>query len=211
MHHRIRNLFALASAVVALSTRTATTATELSSAVQDRLTALARAHALTLPKASNGCNEEETATTLHALIQTILAPYDGRTEDNRVRVLIGGPDIPIAGRPLTNLALLLHEFATNAAKYGALSMPEGGVNIKCHEDDEQFVLTWTERGGPRIHHQPNGDGFGSLLARATVKGPLGGEISRDWKPEGLTIRLSIAMNARLTTPGCIGCPGLVKK
>jgi two-component sensor histidine kinase len=51
-------------------------------------------------------------------------------------------------------------------------------------------LTWTERGGPRIDHQSDGDGFGSLLANATVKSQFAGEISRTWNPEGLTIRLT---------------------
>ena len=54
----------------------------------------------------------------------------------------------------------------------------------------KFALTWTERGGPRIDHQSDGEGFGSLLAHATVKSQFAGEISRDWNPEGLTIRLS---------------------
>jgi two-component sensor histidine kinase len=106
--------------------------------------------------------------------------------------VISGPDIPIAGSTITSFALLLHEFATNAAKYGALSTPTGTIDIVCVEDDGQFALTWTERGGPRVENQIDGDGFGTLLARATVKGQLGGEISRDWKPDGLTIRLSVA-------------------
>jgi len=90
------------------------------------------------------------------------------------------------------LALLLHEFATNAAKYGALSTPAGHIDISFHQDNGQFRLTWTERGGPRVHHQKNGEGFGTLLARAAAKDFLEGEIARDWKPEGLTICLSIA-------------------
>jgi two-component sensor histidine kinase len=156
--------------------------------------ALARAHALTLPdiSASNRSASAEETTTLHALIQTILAPYEGPATDGGARVAISGPDIPVGGGSLTNLALLLHEFATNAAKYGALSTAAGRIDINCHEENGQFVLTWTERGGPRVNPQKNGEGFGTMLARAAAKGQLGGEISRDWKPEGLTIRLSVA-------------------
>jgi two-component sensor histidine kinase len=177
---------------VALSTQAATTPKELSAAVQSRLMALARAHALTLPDLSARDPSAKETITLHALIQTILAPYDGPTTDSGARVAISGPDISVGGGSLTNLALLLHEFATNAAKYGALSTPAGRIDIRCHEDNGQFHLTWTERGGPCVDHQKNGEGFGTLLARAAAKGPLGGEISRDWKPEGLTMRLSIA-------------------
>jgi len=92
---------------------------------------------------------------------------------------------------VTTFALLLHEFATNAAKYGALSTPAGHVRIDCSEADGQFTLTWRERGGPRIGHPTESEGFGTMLARATVKDQLRGEISREWKPEGLTIRLSV--------------------
>ena len=190
MDHRIKNLFALASGVVALSARSATTAEELSSAVRDRLVALARAHALTLPVTSEGGRRIEQSTTLHALIQTILSPYKGRTEDDGGQVTISGPDIRLGGGSLTGLALLLHEFATNAAKYGALSTPSGHIDIACSDGDGQFALTWTERGGPRVDHQSDGEGFGALLARATVNGQSGGRFSRDWKPEGLTIRTS---------------------
>jgi two-component sensor histidine kinase len=193
MDHRVKNLFALAGGLVAMSARSATTPEELASAVRDRLVALARAHALTLPVISDGGKRTEQSTTLHALIQTILSPYKGRTADDGAQVTISGPDIGLAGGSLTGLALLLHEFATNAAKYGALSTPTGQIDVACSEGDGKFALTWTERGGPRVDHRGDGEeGFGALLARATVKGQLGGDISYDWKAEGLTIRLSVA-------------------
>jgi PAS domain S-box-containing protein len=191
MDHRVKNLFALASGVVALSARSATTPEELSSAVRERLGALARAHALTLPVTSEGGRRIEQSTTLHALIRTILAPYEGRTDGDRARAGISGPDIRLAGGLVTTFALLLHEFATNAAKYGALSTPAGHIDIACSEGDGQFVLTWQERGGPRIDGHSDSEGFGTMLARATVKDQLRGEISRDWQPEGLTIQLSV--------------------
>jgi PAS domain S-box-containing protein len=192
MDHRIKNLFALASGVVALSAGLATTPQELSSAVRHRLAALARAHALTLPVTSEGGRRIEQSTTLHALIQTILLPYGDQTDSDKARVTISGPDIRLAGSLVTTFALLLHEFATNAAKYGALSTPAGHIDIACSESDGRFALTWQERGGPGIDSHSDSEGFGTMLARATVKEQLRGEISRDWKPEGLTIRLSVA-------------------
>jgi len=192
MDHRVKNLFALAGGVVALSARTATSAAELSSAVRDRLIALARAHTLTLPVTSEGGKRIEQSTTLHALIRTILSPYEGRTDGDRARVAISGPDIPLAGSLVTTFALLLHEFATNAAKYGALSTPEGLIRVDCSDGDGQFSLRWQERGGPRVDCPADTEGFGTMLARSTVKDQLRGEILRDWQPEGLTIRLSVA-------------------
>jgi PAS domain S-box-containing protein len=194
MDHRVKNLFALSSGVVALSARVAKTPGELSSAVQARLAALAKAHALTLRGTSGAGPRTEHSTTLHALIKTILSPYEGQTDNGKARVAISGPDIPIVDGSVTSFALLLHEFATNAAKYGALSTSTGCIDIVCSEDDSQFALTWTERGGPQIDHRTQSEGFGTLLARATVQGQLRGEISRNWAPDGLTIRLTVARN-----------------
>ncbi|MEZ2221774.1 PAS domain S-box protein [Rhizobium sp. RCC_161_2] len=191
MDHRVKNLFSLASSVVSLSARAATTPGELASAVSARLNALARAHALTVPRTSDAASRNEQATTLHALIQTIVAPYDITTDSRQSRAIVTGPDIAISGSAVTSFALLLHEFATNAAKYGALSTSGGRVDIACVEDAEHFILTWTESGGPPVDRQTDGDGFGSILAKATVRSQLGGEISREWRSEGLSIRLMV--------------------
>ncbi|WP_341487768.1 PAS domain S-box protein [Pararhizobium sp. A13] len=191
MDHRVKNLFTVASSVVSLSARSADTPSELASAVRDRLNALARAHALTIPRTSEVVGRTEQATTLHRLIGTILAPYDSDLAGHQPRASVVGADIQIGGSAVTSFALLLHEFATNAAKYGALSVPEGAIDISCHEDGEHFVLTWTERGGPPVDRSGDGEGFGTLLGKATVRNQLGGDIVRDWKPEGLSIRLSV--------------------
>ncbi|WP_346657298.1 PAS domain S-box protein [Rhizobium herbae] len=196
MNHRVKNLFTVASSVVSLSARSAETTTELATVVRDRLNALARAHALTIPSFSEASGSSEYTTTLHELIRTILAPYDAVSSGHRARVT--GADVLISGSVVTSFALLLHEFATNAAKYGALSVPEGVVDISCQEDGAQFVLTWTERGGPTVNEKANGDGFGTLLGEATVESQFGGQIVRRWHPEGLSIRLSVARE-RLST------------
>ena len=76
---------------------------------------------LDAPAVAGGSGNGRQSTTLHALIDTILSPHEGRTDDGRARLTVSGPDIPIAASTVTSFALLLHEFATNAAKYGALS------------------------------------------------------------------------------------------
>jgi two-component sensor histidine kinase len=197
MDHRVKNLFALASGVVTLSARSASTPKELAANVSARLGALAQAHALTVPRTSLLSTRTEQATTLHDLLRTILAPYSGGPGETS-RAVVTGPDVPIAGSAVTSFALLLHEFATNAAKYGALSTLDGHVDISCEEDDERFILVWSESGGPTVERTSDGDGFGTLLGRTTVKGQLDGEITRDWRSDGLCIRLAVA-RSRLAT------------
>jgi two-component sensor histidine kinase len=189
MDHRVKNLFALANGVVAISARSASTPKELAHIVGERLGALARAHALTVSTSSaKGVSQ---VATLHALIKTIVAPYEGTTDEGNARITITGADIEVGGDALTGLALLLHEFTTNAAKYGALSVTTGHLDIVISETADRILFTWRERGGPRIDTQVNAEGFGSVLGRMTVTGQLGGKIERDWQPEGLCIRMSV--------------------
>ena len=198
MNHRVKNLFTIASSLVNLSARSAATPKELASDVGARLAALARAHELTLSRTAGSAEPAEASTALHALITTIIAPYDDESQSGSSRVTIGGCDVLLSGEAVTSFALLLYEFATNAAKYGALSTPDGRIDISCADAGQQFLLTWTERGGPPLTEQrEDGEGYGSVLERATVNGQLGGEIARDWTPEGLTIRLSL-LRERLT-------------
>jgi PAS domain S-box-containing protein len=190
MDHRVKNLFTLASGVVTLSARSSATVPDLVSAVTSRLQALAQAHALTIPKTPETTGKSRKTVMLHALIRTMLAPYE-ESGGAGSRAAVTGPDIAIGGNALTSVALLLHEFTTNAAKYGALSTPGGRIDIACAQTEDRFVLTWTESGGPAIARQPGGEGFGTLLATGAVEGQLGGEIVRHWKPEGLSIRLTV--------------------
>jgi PAS domain S-box-containing protein len=197
MNHRIKNLFTVAGSIVALSARHAATPESLAESVKERLAALARAHDLTLTKTSYNKPQHMQATTLHALIGTILSPFKNHEMQHEQLITVRGPDVPIAGASVTAFALLLHELATNAAKYGALSSPTGRIDIECAEDSDRFILSWTEYGGPSIEvtQEEEEGGFGGLLVRATLQ-RIGGKIVREWRPEGLAIRLTIA-RARL--------------
>jgi PAS domain S-box-containing protein len=193
MNHRVKNLFAVASSVVALSRRSARTPEEMAAAVRERLSALSRAHQLTLPDLTEHEKQADKETTLGTLVRAIVSPYDEPEHNGAARVCVKGPDVSVRGSAVTSLALLLHEFATNAAKYGALSSQTGHIDINWSVEKGELLLAWTEQGGPHVEQRPEGEGFGSWLAGATV-GQLGGEISRDWKPEGLTIHLSACLD-----------------
>ena len=190
MNHRIKNLFTIAGSVVALSAREAATPEALVRSAGERLAALGRAHELTLTRSSNeeAPLAEPKPTTLHALIKAILLPFANSGSGERANIM--GADIPIGANEVTALALIFHEFAINAAKYGALSVPGGRIDIECAEDQGQFHLDWKERGGPDILQASDASGFGSLLVRATVH-QLGGELVREMRREGVHIRLTI--------------------
>ena len=191
MDHRIKNLFALAIGIVSLSGRSARNVQDLVKSARERLSALARACALTLLRGPGDDPQARKPTMLHSLIRTIIAPHENIEEAQAERIRIAGPDLQISGPAISSLALLLHEFGTNSAKFGALSAQNGQVEIVGAEHGQTLVLTWTERGGPAIAGPPDREGFGAALTRATVTGQLGGEISQDWRPEGLVIRLSL--------------------
>jgi two-component sensor histidine kinase len=192
MNHRVKNLFSLAGSIVTLSARSANTPRELAASVGDRLEALAHAHQLTLRNPADTLDTAAYTATLHTLIRVIAAPYETRAGGHEERVAIRGPDIALAANSVSALALLVHEFTTNAAKYGALSTPDGRVDIRCFEDGDQFVLMWKEHGGPPLDGPIREESFGTLLTRATAKGQLNGSISREWAVDGLMIRLSMA-------------------
>ncbi len=185
MDHRLKNLFTLAGSIISLSARQATNVEDLATSAQERLGALARAHALTIPNGPDGT--ATNAVGLHCLIATIIEPYDHVGDCTR----ISGPNIDLTGTALASVALILHELATNAAKYGALSAPSGKVDIECISSGAVFTLVWKETGGPRVR-EPTKEGFGSLLGRITATGHLGGAFERDWQPDGLCVRLSIS-------------------
>jgi two-component system CheB/CheR fusion protein len=106
-------------------------------------------------------------------------------------VILVGSDLPIGANAATNVALVLHELATNAAKYGALSSPDGVVHVDCSLANDELRVTWKERGGPSLNGSPSGEGFGSVLARRIVTQQFGGRLSNDWEAEGLVVRMSV--------------------
>lgn len=189
MAHRVKNLFMVSSSVVSLSAKSATSADELASAVVARLGSLARAHVLTLPTAL-GDGSGEARASLQPLLATILSPYVGENGQGQRRVTTRGCDLGVSRAAITGFSLVVHEFATNAAKYGALSTDTGHLDLECIDRGGALELIWTERGGPPVSESET-EGFGTKLAKLTIERQFGGEILRQWHPEGLVIRLTI--------------------
>ena len=193
MNHRIKNLFALALAIISVSARSASSAQQLAAAVRERLGALARAHDLTLSSASQSGSAGDRPTTLARLLEAILTPY---IDPNRPeRIMIEGPDIAVGGRAVTSVALLANELATNAAKYGALSVPEGRVDVTWTYEGEIVSVVWQERGGSPLSGPPATIGFGSHILEETVVNQLGGQMAAQWETTGLRLSIFLSIHA----------------
>ncbi|MGK6315585.1 PAS domain S-box protein [Neorhizobium sp. DT-125] len=188
MHHRVKNLFAITGSIITLAARTAQTPGELASSMKDRLVALSHAHEMTLPSFTGDEAFQERSTTLFQLLSSLLSPYD---EGEGKRWRLHGQDAPISAERVTSLALLFHEYATNAVKYGSLSLAEGRLDVTLNPHGEQYEISWQESGGPPSSKAaPNDAGFGTRLEQMIIR-TLDADVSRDWQPDGLLIKLSM--------------------
>jgi PAS domain S-box-containing protein len=187
LSHRIKNLFAVVASIVSLSARGNDALKEFARTVRARIEALGRAHDYVRPAEWEG-GGAGASRSLHGLIGGLLGAYQGA---GGARFRIAGEDCTVGPTAATALALVLHEFATNAVKYGALSEPGGSVEVACRPGAAAVELVWTERGGPPVSGPPSGEGFGSLLARRSITGDLNGTLDADWAPEGLTLRVTM--------------------
>jgi two-component system, chemotaxis family, CheB/CheR fusion protein len=207
MRHRINNLFAITNSLVTLSAQTAKTPMEMAAAIKEGLAALARAQQLTRRGLIQQESEFSDQPTLKGLIHAIFAPYVAAGSNSPERIVVSGCDREINDSAVTSVALLLHELATNAAKYGALSASTGVVHIDCSSKEDSLVMTWEERGGPPIKGPPNREGFGGTLARKIVANQFRGRFSNDWNSSGLIIRIEIPLahlNSVKNEPSRIG-------
>jgi PAS domain S-box-containing protein len=192
LSHRIKNIFAVVSALVALSARQYPEAKAFSASLRTRIAALARAHEFVRPHTETS-QPTVGATTLHTFLADLFKAY--ADDVGLARVIISGDDAVFDDQAATSVALLFHELATNAAKYGALSQKEGSVLLHTAQDGDRFVLTWSERDGPRIDGPPSRSGFGSSLATLSVEGQLGGKLQREWNAAGLKVIVDLPATA----------------
>jgi len=189
-NHRLKNLFAMVDAMIALSVRSARTPQEFAHALRGRLAALLRAKELIRPGIVGAEQAAIAGTPVDALVRTILQPY----QDDSERISTTGPEVIVGSTAVTSLALALHETATNAVKYGALSDPIGVLRISWKTRGKDFHLDWNETAGPAIVGRPNVEGFGSVLTEQSIVRQLGGKIEYDWQPDGLKLSMTIPLD-----------------
>jgi PAS domain S-box-containing protein len=176
--HRAKNLLANVLATVKLSR--ADTPEELKAAIEGRIQALANVHSLFVESRWIGAE-------LTSIAAQELAPYSAEGEK---RVRIDGPQMLLEPNVAQSIAVALHELATNAAKYGALSSADGRLDLAwTHAADGRLDLRWTETGGPRVQ-PPTRQGFGTRIVKQ-MSGQLKGDARFEWRPEGLCCEIAL--------------------
>jgi len=183
LKHRIANIFTVVSSLVTMSARSEPGAARFADEVVGRLGALHRAHSLVLDKVGS-----EGSDTLRDLLTRLVSPYVGDRED---RIVVDGDDAAVGRSASTAIALVVHELATNAVKYGALSVPEGSVRIDIASSPEQTSFCWVERGGPTVASSPTRRGFGSVLVERAARAQLSATLTQSWNPSGLSFLLEM--------------------
>lgn len=185
LNHRVKNTLAILQSIAAQTFRSASRSER--EKFEGRLRALAEAHNLL-------STEKWQGSDLQDVIGRVLQPY---LLNNPDRVRMFGPKVPLAPRLAVVLSMILHEIATNATKYGALSNDSGTVTLDWEivEEDarRKLRLIWTEAGGPQVT-APVQRGFGSRLIERSARDQLGGEATVDFLPRGVVYTVTVGLD-----------------
>lgn len=182
LNHRVRNTLATVQSVVQLSLRAYGDIDEIKTSIGARIGALARAHTML-------SDRQATTAAIADIASGELSSWLGDA-----RATLDGPPVELPSEHAVAFAMALHELVTNAAKHGALSVPDGRValtwKLTRENDTDLVVLDWIETGGPRPV-APKREGFGTSLLKRLVEGPLGGTVALDYAASGLRARMTV--------------------
>ncbi len=187
LSHRIKNIFAVVNGLISLSARRTPSARDFADELRGRVTALGRAHEFVRPHSVESA-PSVGAVTIKTMLHDLMESYPARDEN---RLVIEGDDVDLDDRGATPMALVFHELATNAAKYGALSVPDGRVAIRVRTSGDDVEVSWHETGGPGIAAPPERFGFGTRLTEMSVTQQLGGTLERTWAESGLILTIMV--------------------
>jgi two-component sensor histidine kinase len=173
--HRLKNMIALVQSI-AFQTLKDVTEQDSVAAFHSRLAALGHAHDILLRRSWS-------ALPLSEVVKESLGPLDGLEQ-----IQIEGPEVEIGSRAAMMISLIMHELATNAAKYGALSVPDARVRLSWRIEQSMFQMDWRESGGPEVA-EPTRQGFGSRLMQRGLGG--NGKVHMHYRPSGFELHLEI--------------------
>ncbi len=188
LDHRAKNALAVVHAAVRLTPRD--DAESYATALEGRVRALARAHGLLAEGFWAGAE-------LRALAEGELSPFLPQPGGGVARrAELSGPDVRLGPGAAQAVSMALHELATNATKYGALSTPEGRVRLSWRREDApaRLTITWEESGGPVVPGVPARRGFGTRVLEGTIRRQLGGAVRQHWLAGGLVCELELPMD-----------------
>jgi PAS domain S-box-containing protein len=189
LNHRVKNTLATVQSIASQTLRTSEPA-QFRDAFESRLLALSKTHDLLT---RNAWREAD----LRILIEQELAPYRRESDD---RIVLQGPKVSLPAGAVINLGLVVHELVTNAAKYGALSSPQGKLEVTWSLEAEpesgiDLMIRWSEVGGPPVE-PPRRRGFGSRLIERSIDGELSGRAVLDYMPSGLRATFRFPVRSR---------------
>jgi PAS domain S-box-containing protein len=183
LDHRVKNVLAKIVALVERTRDTCGSMDEFGTAISGRIRSMANAHTLLSQSRWQG-------VAVAALVRQELAPYESGHN-----TMIEGPNVRLVAEASQAVTTVLHELATNAAKYGALSAPAGEVAVRWHFADGPagrpgLIITWAERGGPPVA-PPRRAGFGSRVIRGTISHQLGGHVDLTFAAAGVSCTIEL--------------------
>ena len=192
MNHRLKNLFAMTDGIIRGSARSAANVEEMAETLSARLHALSDAQALVHQRAS-APGTTDRSIDLGDLIAAVVEVHQAEGRVGPERLSIAGPPVACGDHAINTIALIFHELATNAAKYGALSTRGGSVEIIWSVDEEKLILDWREQGGPPIGGEPDHEGFGTSLISRTISRHFQGSVDYLWAAHGLSVRITASL------------------
>jgi two-component sensor histidine kinase len=182
LHHRVKNTLATVQGLLGATARSTQSMGEFYRSFSDRLVSLSKTH--------NLLTEDYWQTAqLHQMLTNELGPYDDGTSR---RIVLNGPSVELSADIAVPTGMAIHELTTNASKYGALSVPDGRVEVvwslRQVSEGQRLSLSWSERGGPAVK-QPTHKGFGSTLLQRVLAQQCNADIAIEYAPDGLVFRM----------------------
>lgn len=181
MNHRVKNLFAIIASMVTLSARSHTDINTYAQDFRDRIIALGRAHSLSMPSG------DRDVISLHKIVKTMIASH----ESKKNKIIVHGPEVLLPSNALSPLAMILHEWTTNASKYGVLGSKGGELEISWRLSAQNLSLVWHEKNNMQVKEEDN-VGFGTTLIKSSAK-QLSAHLFKEINAENFIVSIEIPL------------------